>query len=350
MGRRALRLLAVLLLSPLAPGCSVRSGEYEVDIREKPYLEGRRMIDADTGQDVLYEIYEAAMSDPGVVFLLDRQGAVLHSYNIEADRWMEAFPLDPDPSAMTVTADGDIIYISYPDGSIDTLDLWTGEQSVFATAPDNTIALQVAGDYLVAGGWSADGGSISVFDRTSGERVSGMDDVTVGRSLAFASGKGRLFAVTGDSGDSRPLALDIDPETGAVSPGPDFPYDGTLAALSPIRLTPDESELVTANGNFFDSEDLIHTRSLGLAYRDLRFDGSTIYLAAKIEGLSGWEGGEFEQFEPGTMLCAISDDCYVKQSWYFPGKPQRLFVHEHRVVLFTLLFGGPIQVYNLEDL
>lgn len=274
--------------------------------------------------------------EDGTVHILDPFFNAVRRYSIPAGRWLDPLEVDGHSTSMALDPVQGDIYIGHADGHIDVYRDGSGDRQLLARLQDEVSFMAVVGPHLYA----LEGASYSVnhrlLRRDTGE-VAAEPPTTVQHLSAVYDGvyspaSQRLFVI--DEGDEL-NGIGVEPEAGRFAGVTEFPYWEGQELWRPLRLSPDQSRIVTSTGLVFNTEDLSYADSIGVFYRDLRFVGDAIFIMDEHDGR--------------TRVRELSPQYAVVDSHLFLGVPERLFVHDGRVVAFTRQSNGSLGAYPVDS-
>lgn len=258
-----------------------------------------------------------------VAYFLDANGTSVHRYDLDDAEFLTPYTMSGRTvNTMSVTPNGDTVYVGNIGGRIDAFATATGTSSFVAAAPSTLIWLTVAGDYLYtiddSGAWE----SHATFDRATGERVFSDDWRNASYGAVYAPTTHKIFTFR-DSTSPNDIYFEVlDTATGALGVDTESPYHGDYALGHPIRVSPDESTVFVSSGVAFNAVDLTYKNAIGLRYVDLAFHGDRLYLLRA-------------QTEEDSELVVLDSSYVIVDSVIIPGDPLRVFIHENEVTVFT---------------
>lgn len=279
------------------------------------------------GPGLAFDFTDAHLSSDGVLHFFVPAADQVRRLDLAAQDALPAVTGSLDAVSMAVSPGGEKLYLGYTGGRIEEFDYAAQTVRLLAVAPETPSTLLVAGDNLftvdASGAWDTQ----SLFDRATGARLDHEEWSYSIRSIVYSSALQRVFYL--DSGVS---PTDIHMRTVAddtLSADEDSPYHGDYLLPSPIRLLPDESGVIVGSGQIFDAADLRYRGSVGLAFEDVAFHQSRLYLIDTV--------GE------NTQVRALDAAYEIVAAGYFPGTARRVFVWNEQLVLITAR-GGATEV------
>lgn len=312
-------------LNPAPDGIPLPRAEAEADeVAWYPVQEREPVTD--------FDFVDADMTQEGRVYFLDQESNAVRSYDIRNDAWLETLPTDGHAVRMAVSPDGSQVFVGDFARRIDVFDTASGERRLFQTLVGRVCDMAVFGEYLLVNESGTSEGSISLFRRDTAQMTdrSGMVGCTELSNILYQADRQRAFVFCSHTSENH--VVEVDTEQGTIWEDaslslPDI-YDYDL----PLRVSADGTDLVLGQGLVFDIENLvvswqpIHLSTAGaieIPYRDLLFHGDAVYL--------------IEEAEAGTALHSLSSEYRVTATEHLEGSPERLFLFEEELVVFTRL-------------
>jgi hypothetical protein len=268
----------------------------------------------------------------GMVYFLDSSGAAVHRYDLETDQFVDPITLPLQAVTMAVAPE-DSVYVGYAGGRIDAIDTENDSLSFLGSAPESTLWLEVAGDFLYAIDGSGAWETHSLFDRSTGARTFADDWRNQSNGAVYAPGLKKVFTFRDGTSPNDIYYEQVLPESASLGTDVESPYHGDYQLGHPIRVFPDETRVVVASGVIFNTSNLNYTGALGLSYVDLGFHDDRIYLLQK-DGAAN------------SKLFVLGAAYDIIETLTITGTPLRLFVHEDELTVFVRTSTAKIGVYS----
>jgi hypothetical protein len=266
-------------------------------------------------------------SEGGVGYFLRQSPAQIMRYDLNAETWLEAVPLDDVPTAFVLS--GDKVFIAFGT-RIERFDWETRRTEVWAKMRDRVTELIRDGDRILVGcrdSYSGDGGvafvSATVPTEGAVEYVLEADGIN---DLVYSASTDRLFLLSSE----------------IFSPFQSYQFDSNGALVTKVEpevdfdkgwMSPDGEELVVEDGIVFSS-------------RDWSFDR---FLSDSIKNVVWGEGGELvlltntsiRRFSEGAEELGRVDLPYLS---YDVGERRDMALTEEAVYLFSEFSASPREV------
>ncbi len=282
------------------------------------------------GPQFAFTFTDATLTTNGVIHFLDDPGNQIRRLDLTTRSFKPALVGTADTTAMAVSPDGQAAYLAYVGGRMDAFNTVDGTTRFFAAAPDMVSSMMVTKDYLftidASGAWDTQ----SLYQRSTGARVSWADWRNTSRSMAFSPLNNRVYFLDSGVSPTDVTMVELDLVTGKVGLETDSPYHGDYSLPNPLRLLPDESGVVVGSGLIFNTKDLTYRTSMGLTFQDIAFHGDRLYLIDTVGGM--------------TQLRVLSSTFDILSAQYVTGTAKRVFVHGRQLVIITEKTGG-LQVH-----
>lgn len=292
-------------------------------------LEGATCVIKDAPQIPTSETFSFHIAEKGAhtVYFLDEAGTKVHRFDLAKQAFLA--PLGTSQltaKTMSVTPNGDVVYLGNVGGRIDALDPSTGALTFLGAGPSTLIWMTVTGSFLYtiddSGAWE----SHATFNLQTGERVFSDDWRNASYGAYYAPGLNRVFTFRDGTSPNDIYYEEVDQSTGALSTDVESPYHGDYALGHPIRVSPDETTVYVASGVAFKTTDLTYKNSIGIGYTDLAFGAGRLYL--------------LHAGNAGSEVVVLDDKYVMLSSFQLAGTPLRLFVDGGKLTVFTRQAGA----------
>lgn len=292
-------------------------------------LEGTTCVIKDAPQLPTSETFTFRIAEKGahIVYFLDDAGTKVHRFDLARQAFLSPLATSQlTATTMSVTPNGDVVYLGNVGGRIDALNPGTGTLTFMGAGPSTLIWMTVTGNFLYtiddSGAWE----SHATFNRQTGERVFSDDWRNASYGASFAPGLNRVFTFRDGTSPNDIYYEEVDQSSGALSTDVESPYHGDYALGHPIRLSPDETTVYVASGVAFSTSDLKYKNSIGISYTDLAFGAGRLYL--------------LHASSAGSEVVVLDDKYVMLSSFQLAGTPLRLFVDEGKLTVFTRKAAG----------
>ncbi len=282
------------------------------------------------GPEFAFTFQDATLTRNGVLHFFDDTGNRVRRLDLASARFLPPFVGTADITSMAVAPDGTVAYVSYAGGRIDAFNPVDGTSKLFGVAPETVSSMTVTGEYLFtvdsSGAWDTQ----SLFQRSTGARVSAVEWRDTSRSMVFSPVNKRVYFLDSGVSPTDVHMVELDLATGKVGVDTDSPYHGSYNLPNPLRLLPDESGVIVGSGLIFNAADLSYRSSIGLTFQDIAFYGERMYLIDTVGDT--------------TQLRVLNSTYDIVSAQYFPGAAKRVFTYGDRLVLITEGRTGGLQV------
>lgn len=287
------------------------------------------------GAAFAFAYQDATLTHDGVIHFLDGNADQIRRFDLSSRSFLPAYIGTGDVTAMAVAPDGQATYLSYTGGRIDAFAPTEGGAGrFFAAAPESVSNMVVADRFLFTIDGSGAWDTHALYQRSTGARVAAVDWRDTAVNLLFSEANNTIYFA--DSGVS-PQDLNrvqVDMEASTLGAEIDSPYHGAYNLRAPLRLWPDGSAVVTGSGLLFNTADLTYRTSIGLSFVDIAFHGERLYLIDTVGDR--------------TQLRVLNHQFDILSAAYYPGKAQRVFVHNDQLVLLTATGSSGFQARLLD--
>ncbi len=169
-----------------------------------------------------------------------------------------------------------------------------------------------------------------------GTRVSSVEWNHSSRAFAWSAVHERLYFFRDGMSPNDLHYEEIDPVTGEIGNGGESPYHGDFAILPPIRVSPDESQVILGSGDVYDALSLLVVRSLPHRFVDAVWTEDALVTIHEENGRT-----QVEQWNRDFELVAFE---------FLDGVPLSIFAWNGAFSIATLVAGQPVfHAYALDD-
>ena len=257
-------------------------------------------------------------------FLVDSTHQSILRWSATESGFTASLPLLDAPVSVAYSATADRLYLGYTSGSINQIKLDEGKtvEEPFAIRPDRILGLQLAGNLLFtvdnSGAWE----SFSTYD-LDGTLLDTREWSNYSAEYIWAPNARRMFYFRDGSSPNDLLYSEI-AEDGTIADDRDSPYHGDYSVRHPIRVSDDESGVLTGSGVIYSATDLTVVGSLPNVVTDGVSANNrwvTLRAASSDSQIQTWTANNL--FDQGVTV---------------PGEPLRLFeLSDGRLLVFTLV-------------
>lgn len=221
----------------------------------------------------------------GEVFVLDNSHHTVFRWSARTESWLAGFGLAGSPDWMTWSEAHDRLYLGYQDGRITWFDtaLNDGVEHYLTALPQTLQGLQAAGDYLFAvdpsGAWSRHY-SIDI----DGNIVDSEEWRNTGQVYLWNPVTERIYHYRDGSSPNDIEYTELFQVDGQFGVDGDSPYHGDYEMSYPLRLSDDNSYLLTGAGHLYDAATLQQQNSLTHAISDAAWADNSLFTLTNTDG------------------------------------------------------------------
>jgi hypothetical protein len=182
-----------------------------------------------------------------------------------------------EPTVMAISAGHQRLYLGYQSGAIHYIDLTVSNplEAAFSNTSQAVWGLASVGNYVMAQDYSGAWATHYVFD--SGGTITDQKEWNYySRDYAWDPVKSRVYFFRDDTSPDDLHYEVVDQGTGKITSAGETPYHGDYLYNPPIRVSPDGGTVLAGPGDFYASDGLLHTGSLGKNLADARYTSNML--------------------------------------------------------------------------
>ena len=200
----------------------------------------------------------------------------IERFDLTADSWMAAIPLESPPTAMTVDDTG--IYLAFGANVFRTR-LDGSDATPLCTTGYSVHGLHAGGTYLFSVYSSGLYARVKSVNKSTGVVADDMSSYVHSlNGSSFAPSLGKLFGRTQGISPSDIVQV-VASADGTLSGSQDSPYHGDYASASRTWVFPDDSKVVDDSGTVYRTSDLTYAGSFGQHVDAIAFSGNSPLIA-----------------------------------------------------------------------
>ena len=211
-----------------------------------------------------YAPTSAAIDGAGTIYLFSPQNNRIFRWDSASEEHLNPFIIgitdwlgSETPTSMVHHASHNRLYLGYPNGKINYIDLAAGDadEVLFATLSMSVGGLADVGNFLLAqdatGAWE----SHHIYD-VNGVRQASREWNHYSRVYSFNAALSRVYYFRDGTSPNDLMFEDIDQTTGQIIAFGETPYHGAYNIIPPIRTSDDGSQIVLGSGDLYNASDL----------------------------------------------------------------------------------------------
>lgn len=217
------------------------------------------------------------VDNDGSLLILSREFNSVFRWDVATEQYTESIPLKGTPDRFSFSASEQVLYLAYPNGDLNRLDLANPDrpEERFVSLPSRAYALVATGDYVVVKESQGDFVSLSTY-ALDGQKVSSVRDSRRPAEMVYNPVVGAVQFVEQSGSIASLRSVEID-SAGTLGLARKI-TDSDVAIDPPLVVSPAGDSLLVGAGTMFDSSTLqTLSTSLPTGFVDAAWIGDQLY-------------------------------------------------------------------------
>ena len=236
------------------------------------------------------------------LLILDKETQSVFRWNPVTQQYGATIPLVNVPSHMAYSGETNTLYVAYPTGLINSMDLGAAKpvERPFAVLPGTPGGLATAGRYVFAEDPSGAWVTHYTF-APDGTKISAVDWNYWSAEYVWSDANSKMYFFRDDTSPNDLHSEVIGPD-GKIGAQNESPLHSSSGFQHPIRVAPDGSVVILGSGVVHDATTLARKPGgLGNAVSDVAWLNDAVYTARTIAGYTQFQQWTGATFAPGAV-------------------------------------------------